>query len=85
MKFDFYVSLLSEKYKNGKMNLIKAFDWFESNRRAKQNFEYSSHIYVIKTVDNRFSSFKEVFQPVGLNYMSKLILSRKSKLLNLFS
>jgi hypothetical protein len=47
MKFDFYVSLLSEKYKNGKMNLIKAFDWFESNRR-KQNFEYSSHIYVIK-------------------------------------
>lgn len=50
MKFDsFYVSLLSEKYKNGKMNLIKAF-WIglESNRRAKQNFEYSSHIYVIK-------------------------------------
>ncbi|MFT5252899.1 MAG: 2-polyprenyl-3-methyl-5-hydroxy-6-metoxy-1,4-benzoquinol methylase [Flavobacteriales bacterium] len=50
MKFDsFYVSLLSEKYKNGKMNLIKAF-WIglESNRRAKRNFEYSSHIYVIK-------------------------------------
>jgi hypothetical protein len=23
-----YVSLLSEKYKNGKMNLIKLFDWF---------------------------------------------------------
>jgi hypothetical protein len=41
--------LLSEKYKNGKMNLIKAF-WIglESNRRAKRNFEYSSHIYVIK-------------------------------------
>jgi hypothetical protein len=49
MKFDsLRVSLLSEKYKNGKMNLIKAFDWFGSNRRAKQNFEYSSHIYVIK-------------------------------------
>jgi 2-polyprenyl-3-methyl-5-hydroxy-6-metoxy-1,4-benzoquinol methylase len=50
MNFDsFYVSLLSEKYKNGKMNLIKAF-WIglESNRRAKRNFEYSSHIYVIK-------------------------------------
>ncbi len=50
MKFDsFYVSLLSEKYKSGKMNFIKAFFiGLQSNRKAKQNFEYSSHIYTIK-------------------------------------
>ncbi|NGY36710.1 class I SAM-dependent methyltransferase [Flavobacterium sp. XN-5] len=50
MKFDsFYVSLLSEKYKYGKMNFIKAFfiGW-QSNIKAKRNFEYSSHIYVLK-------------------------------------
>ena len=50
MKFDsFYVSLLSEKYKNGSMNFLKAF-WigWKSNRYGKQNLEYSSHIYVIK-------------------------------------
>jgi 2-polyprenyl-3-methyl-5-hydroxy-6-metoxy-1,4-benzoquinol methylase len=45
----FYVSLLSEKYKNGKMNFLKAFlIGFKSNRTAKQTFEYSSHIYIIK-------------------------------------
>ncbi|SFB09063.1 Methyltransferase domain-containing protein [Flavobacterium swingsii] len=50
MIFDsFYVSLLSEKYKNGKMNFIKAFYiGLKSNLKAKQNLEYSSHIYVIK-------------------------------------
>jgi 2-polyprenyl-3-methyl-5-hydroxy-6-metoxy-1,4-benzoquinol methylase len=50
MLFDsFYVSLLSEKYKTGKMNFIKAFYiGLKSNIKAKQNFEYSSHIYVIK-------------------------------------
>lgn len=50
MKFDsFYVSLLSEKYKNGKMNFIKAFFiGLRSNIKAKRNFEYSSHIYVLK-------------------------------------
>jgi len=50
MVFDsFYVSLLSEKYKNGKMNFFSAF-WIglKSNIKAKQNLEYSSHIYVIK-------------------------------------
>jgi 2-polyprenyl-3-methyl-5-hydroxy-6-metoxy-1,4-benzoquinol methylase len=50
MKFDsFYVSLLSEKYKTGKMNYIKAFfiGW-KSNRYGSENLEYSSHIYVIK-------------------------------------
>jgi 2-polyprenyl-3-methyl-5-hydroxy-6-metoxy-1,4-benzoquinol methylase len=50
MKFDsFYVSLLSEKYKNGKMNFLKAF-WigWKSNRYGSRNNEYSSHIYVIK-------------------------------------
>lgn len=50
MKFDsFYVSLLSEKYKNGKMNFVKAFFvGFQSNWKAKQNSEYSSLIYVLK-------------------------------------
>ena len=50
MKFDsFYVSLLSEKYKTGKMNFIKAFFiGLQSNWKAKKNFEYSSHIYVLK-------------------------------------
>ena len=54
MKFDaFYVSLLSEKYKSGKMNFIKAFFiGLQSNSKAKQNFEYSSHIYVIKNTQN---------------------------------
>lgn len=50
MKFDaFYVCLLSEKYKSGFMNPIKAF-WvgFKSNTRAKQTKEYSSLIYVFK-------------------------------------
>ncbi len=50
MKFDsFYVSLLSEKYKNGKMNFVKAFFiGLQSNWKAKQNLEYSSLIYVLK-------------------------------------
>jgi len=50
MKFDaYYVSLLSEKYKNGKMNILKSF-WvgFQSNRKAKKSLEYSSLIYVLK-------------------------------------
>lgn len=50
MKFDsFYVSLLSEKYKNGKMNYLKAVKiGLQSNWKAKQSGEYSSHIYVLK-------------------------------------
>ena len=54
MKFDsFYVSLLSEKYKTGRMNYIKAFSiGFKSNLKAKKNFEYSSHIYVLKNAKN---------------------------------
>jgi 2-polyprenyl-3-methyl-5-hydroxy-6-metoxy-1,4-benzoquinol methylase len=50
MKFDsFYVSLLSEKYKSGKMNFVKAFfKGLQSNCKAKENFEYSSHIYILK-------------------------------------
>lgn len=50
MKFDsFYVSLLSEKYKTGKMNYFKAFFvGLRSNWKAKQKMEYSSHIYVLK-------------------------------------
>lgn len=50
MKFDsFYVSLLSEKYKTGKMNYIKAFFiGLKSNWKAKNSKEYSSHIYILK-------------------------------------
>lgn len=50
MKFDsFYVSLLSEKYKSGKMNFIKAFFiGLQSNWKASKHFEYSSHIYILK-------------------------------------
>jgi 2-polyprenyl-3-methyl-5-hydroxy-6-metoxy-1,4-benzoquinol methylase len=50
MKFDaFYVSLLSEKYKSGKMNPFKAFfTALKSNRKAKRTGEHSSLIYVLK-------------------------------------
>ena len=50
MKFDaFYVSLLSEKYKTGNMNFIKAFYiGLKSNMKAIKTSEYSSHIYIIK-------------------------------------
>ena len=50
MVFDsFYVSLLSEKYKTGKQNFLKAFFlglW--SNLSAMRTKEYSSHIYILK-------------------------------------
>ena len=50
MKYDsYYVSLLSEKYKNGKTNFMSAFyRGFISNWRARTSSEYSSLIYVIK-------------------------------------
>ena len=50
MKFDsYYVSLLSEKYKSGKMNPIKSFyRGFMSNLKARSSSEYSSLIYVLK-------------------------------------
>jgi len=45
----FYVSLLSEKYKNGKPNYIKAFfQGARSNFKALKTGNYSSLIYVIK-------------------------------------
>jgi 2-polyprenyl-3-methyl-5-hydroxy-6-metoxy-1,4-benzoquinol methylase len=50
MRFDsYYVSLLSEKYKNGKMNFLHAI-WigWKSNHYGNRKKEYSSHIYVIK-------------------------------------
>ncbi len=49
MKFDsFYVSLLSEKYKTGRMNYPKAL-WIglQSNIKGAKTGEYSSHIYII--------------------------------------
>lgn len=50
MKFDaFYVSLLSEKYSNGKMNPLKAFyTGLRSNLKARRTNQYSSLIYIIK-------------------------------------
>jgi 2-polyprenyl-3-methyl-5-hydroxy-6-metoxy-1,4-benzoquinol methylase len=54
MKFDaFYVCLLSEKYKSGIMNPLKAF-WiaWRSNLKANRNQEYSSLIYIIKNTEN---------------------------------
>ncbi|WP_256867415.1 class I SAM-dependent methyltransferase [Winogradskyella forsetii] len=54
MKFDaYYVCLLSEKYKSGSMNPMKAFwvGWL-SNRKAKRSKEYSSHIYVLKNANS---------------------------------
>ena len=50
MKFDsFYVSLLSEKYKSGKMKPISSFyRGLVSNWKAKNTSEYSSLIFVLK-------------------------------------
>ncbi|WP_338409672.1 class I SAM-dependent methyltransferase [uncultured Flavobacterium sp.] len=52
MWFDsFYVCLLSEKYKTGKMNFIKGFlIGFISNCSGIIKKEYSSHIYIIKNI-----------------------------------
>ena len=50
MKFDsFYVSMLSEKYRSGKINYLNAF-WIglKSNISAVRTSEYSSLIYVFK-------------------------------------
>ena len=50
MKFDsFYVSLLSEKYKNKSKNIFKAFYYgLLSNCKAKKNNDYSSLIFLVK-------------------------------------
>ncbi len=50
MIFDaYYVSLLSEKYKFGRMRFLNAFKiGFRSNKRAKHSGEYSSLIYCVK-------------------------------------
>lgn len=50
MIFDsFYVSLLSEKYKTGSQNYLRAFVvGFLSNVKAWSSKEYSSHIYILK-------------------------------------
>ncbi|MEQ9466877.1 MAG: class I SAM-dependent methyltransferase [Ekhidna sp.] len=49
MKFDsYYVSMLSEKYKNGG-NIIRAFkNGFLSNKKARQSKQYSSLIYILR-------------------------------------
>ena len=50
LRFDaYYVAMLSEKYKRGKMNIFKALlIGFKSNWKAKHTNEYSSLIYVLK-------------------------------------
>jgi len=52
MKWDaFYVSLLSEKYKNGKVNYLQAFyNGLVSNGKGRATGEYSSLIYVLKNI-----------------------------------
>lgn len=54
MKFDaYYVSLLSEKYKTGRSNFLKAFYiGLRSNYKAKSTGEFSSLIYIIKNSEN---------------------------------
>ncbi|MFT6872102.1 MAG: 2-polyprenyl-3-methyl-5-hydroxy-6-metoxy-1,4-benzoquinol methylase [Roseivirga sp.] len=49
MTFDsYYVSLLSEEYKNGSKNYLNAFmHGYKSNQAAKKTNEYSSLIYVL--------------------------------------
>lgn len=49
MTFDsYYVSLLSEQYKNGSRNYIQAFlNGYKSNAAAKKTNEYSSLIYIL--------------------------------------
>lgn len=56
MWFDaFYVSMLSEKYKKGKMNPIKGFCiGLLSNFKALSSKESSSLIYIIKNSQNQF-------------------------------
>ena len=53
MKFDaFYVSLLSEKYKSGKMNPVKALiSGLKSNIKASKTTNYSSVIYILKNIN----------------------------------
>lgn len=50
MRFDaFYVCLLSEKYRTGHMNPLKAmYNGLISNYKAKKTQEFSSHIYVLQ-------------------------------------
>lgn len=51
MPFDsYYVSMLSEKYKTGKVNMVRAFiNGWKSNRvAARTGKTYSSQIYIIK-------------------------------------
>lgn len=50
LKFDaYYVSLLSEKYKSGRMNPIKSF-WigWRSNWKARRSKNYSSLVYILQ-------------------------------------
>lgn len=54
MKYDsYYVSMLSEKYKSGRTNFLKAlYIGFLSNLKARSTSQYSSLIYVIKNTEN---------------------------------
>ncbi len=55
MKYDaYYISMLSEKYKSGSKNLVKAFfNGYKSNLWAKRNNDnFSSLIYVFRKVDS---------------------------------
>jgi len=52
MKMDaFYISLLSEKYKSGSSNWLRAFftGWRSNLKSGKQDFGHSSQIYILKS------------------------------------
>lgn len=70
MRFDaYYVSMLSENYKNGKKNLAKAlFNGFISNLRAAGNGEYSSVIYLLKKASE---NSKDMNNSISENQNSK--------------
>jgi hypothetical protein len=50
----FYVAYFRKNTKLVKWIMSKLFVGLRSNFKAKQNFEYSSHIYILKTTKNHF-------------------------------
>jgi hypothetical protein len=53
MKFDaFYISLLSEKYKSGKQNIVKGFFWglYSNFNALLSKGNYSSLIFIYKNI-----------------------------------
>lgn len=66
MKFDaFYVSFLSEKYRHGKKNWLRAFlSGISSNWKAKKNINYSSMIFVAKMKKTENKALEAIRNPL---------------------